>query len=250
MKKIAHNVMVLMAIASISGFFAACNKTESPTPTANSHWVKVYKDVILGDQDNYNVGQFFKSENGEVVALEQGKSQAKFLTMMYFTGYGNAPYLTFPGNGLSTGDLLIDENRLFYEPNFGIISWPQADVNTGEITRAAKGFIDGTSQVNFMKPEEFNTLIATLTWEAFIAKYKAYNSGVEDLSFESNYVLVENGAIYLIQLNDYVRGIVYVKNVISDGGSAGGSLKFDIILEGREAYEKNKSSEYIQPSKD
>ncbi len=242
--------LTVVALLSLTiPVFVSCSKTEATPTPVKQHWVKVYKDVILGDQDNSTYGQFLKSQTGESVLLNSAKSQAQYLSMMYFTGYNNGAYLTFPGNMASTGDLDLDTNPLLHDTQNGIDSWAQTDVNTGEILRASYGYINGSSQLDFMKPAEFNELITNPTWDKFAAKYKACNSGSLDLDFVNNYVFPANGDIYLVQLNNTVRAIVYVKSVVTSGNN-GGSLKCDIIIEGSDENTGNSNAQNIQPSKD
>lgn len=252
MKKLLKNSIAFIALLTFAGTFTACTKDNNPTPkpTESKHWIKVYKDVILGNQDNHTYGQFFKSQTGEAIALENAKPQAKYLSMMFFTGYGHGTYLTFPGDGFSTGDLNLDENRLFHQPGLGIEFWPQGEMNSGELTLAIKGYVDGTTDLDYMTASEFNALADNPTWENFIAKYKECNDGSTELNFVANYTGVDNGDIFLIQLNNTVRAFLRVKNVVPDGGAAGGNIKFDIIIEGSDDYADDSSTEYIQPSKD
>jgi hypothetical protein len=242
--KIAHVALSVATLFTALGA-ASCEKKETKEPTAtDKKWIVTYRDVMLGNQKNYSLGHFFKSKTGEVIPVEQAQGQQKSLSMVMFTEYGDGVILTFPGNAYdaSTFKSEIPDNRLFAQNPGGMNHWSPGNLNSGEVTLAS---YDGT--INKMTLAEFNTLSASGDWSSFESAFKLYNGGESDLSYVANYVLGPgNGDIYLIQLNNSVRAIIYIKNVVPSSAN-GGSIKFDIIIEGSDAYAKNPDAEPLQP---
>lgn len=246
MKKLLLNTLVLAFAAAT---LMSCEKsTDNPKPSdpiAEKKWVVYYKDVILGDQNNYTNGHFLKSKTGEVVKLENSSSQQNALTMMFFREYGGNVVFTFPGNAWEAqtikNDTIDNPNRLIYQSPLGTNFWSATNLNTGELKYA--GTLDGD-----MTSSEFNTLAASLNWSDFDATFKSYNSGDANLSFVNNYIFPSNGDIYQIQLNDEIRAFLLVKNVTKS--PTNGSIRYDLIIEGGEEFVANPSTTHINPGKD
>ncbi|WP_162902918.1 hypothetical protein [Taibaiella koreensis] len=235
-----------MLLLTAAGIFSSCNKKSdaAPAPPAEKqHWVKVYKDVMLGDQENHGIGHFLKTQNGQVVAVGEAQTQQEFLSMMYYTQYGaNYVVFTFPGNGRSASAYTdIETNRLFVQNPGGIDHWAQANLNTGEIDRAYR---NGT----YMSLSEFEALASSRSWSDFNSRFVYFNGGETDLSAGS-FVVPGNGEIYMIQLNNTVRGFIRVKSVVPSSGN-GGSIKFDMVIEGGDDYTTSSEAKNIQPGKD
>lgn len=237
-------ITAALLLATASGF-SSCDKKSDPGPASpeKQHWVKVYKDVMLGDQENHTIGHFLRTQNGQVVAVENAQTQQEYLSMMYYTQYGaNYVVFTFPGNGHSAAAYSdIETNRLFIQNPGGIDHWAQTNLNTGEIDRAYRNGAD-------MTVSEFNTLAASASWSDFNAKFNYFNGDKADLS-SGSFIVPGNGEIYMIQLNNTVRGFIRVKSVVPSSAN-GGSIKFDMIIEGGDDYAADTESKYVQPGKD
>lgn len=241
--KSALTTALLLGSASV---FPSCDKKSDPgptPPTEKQHWVKVYKDVMLGDQENHAIGHFLRTQNGQVVAVEAAQTQQEFLSMMYYTQYGaNYVVFTFPGNGHSASAYTdIETNRLFVQNPGGIDHWAQSNLNTGEIDRAYR---DGA----YMTVAEFDALASSRNWGDFDARFTYFNGGQADLSAGS-FLVPGNGEIYMVQLNNTVRGFIRVKSVVPSSAN-GGSIKFDMVIEGGDDYNLDDVAKNIQPGKD
>ncbi len=205
-------------------------------------WIVVYRDVTLGDQENLTIGHFLQSSTGTVIPVEQTSGKEESLAMMFFTEYSaNYAVLTFPGNATSAAAYDISSNRLFQQTQGGLNQWPQTKMNSGEITRPHKSGKDMTLQ-------EFNELAGSNDWSKFDALFKSYNGGATDLSFVANYQHAANGDLYMLQLNNTVRAFIYVKNVVPSSAN-GGHIRFDMIIEGQEAYVPMPDAEVVQPTR-
>ncbi len=222
-------------------------KVDDPTvtpPVVETKFVVSYKDVILGNQNNNTIGQFFKTQNGEVVSIENAFLQQGYMSMVFFTEYGNNRiFLTFPANAYSESFSKEDEtNNLFDRPSVGINYWQASNLNSGEVKLA------GTMDKD-MKKNEFDALASSLNWKEFDTKFKEYNSGDGDLSFTAKSITPDVGSVYMVQLNNTIRAFIYIKN-LSPGGASGGTLKFDIVIEGGGDYSNDPSTRRVAPSKD
>lgn len=222
---------------------SSCDKKSDPAPapvTEKKHWVKVYTDVMLGDQENHAIGHFLRTQDGQVIAVENAQTQQEFLSMMYYTQYGaNYVVLTFPGNGHSAAAYTdIETNRLFIQDPGGIDHWAQANLNTGEIERAYRNGAD-------MTLSEFTELATSRSWTDFNARFNYFNGGNADLS-SGSFLVPGNGEIYMVQLNNTVRAFVRVKSVVPSSAN-GGSIKFDMIIEGSDDYTASSESNKVQP---
>lgn len=244
-KAILDPFLITVLVLAVACLAPSCNKKDSARPEDSTpkQWVKVYKDVMLGDQSNTTIGHFLKTQTGEVVSIENSFAQQGYMSLMYFTEYGsNRLYFTFPGNAYSESISKEDEpGNFFTRATVGLNFWDAAQLNTGEIKYAATMDED-------MNMTEFNALAQSLAWKDFDAKFKAYNNGDANLSFSANSIMPQNGAIYMLQLNNSVRAFVYMKNVIA-GSASGGSIRFDIVIEGTDDYANNTQSNKIQPGK-
>ncbi len=235
---------VLLASAVL---LMSCDKT-TPVPqpdpqTDDKKWVVVYKDVMLGDQNNTSIGHFLKTQTGEVVTISKAFEEQGYMSMMYFSEYGNSyKFLTFPGNAYSEATRKeSEENNFFTRPSVGLNYWSATNMNSGEI------FLAATMEKN-MNKAEFDGLASGLNWNDFDGKFREYNSGNPDLSGYGS-VGPENGAVYMLQLNNTIRAFIYIKNLIP-GGASGGSVKFDMVIEGGGQFNNDPTTKRINPSKD
>ncbi len=247
MKKKICNVADLRYLWILSLFLLfSCEKKAKSEPVmpAQDKWVVVYRDVMLGDQNNTKIGQFLKTQTGEVKDIALAFSEQGYMSMMYFSEYGNNRlYLTFPGNAYSEAFSKEDEeNNLFNRAGVGLNYWEAANLNSGEITHAATLDQD-------MSKAEFEALASGLQWSEFDVKFRAYNSGDADLSFVAGAMGPENGSVYMLQLNNAIRAFIYIKNVIP-GSASGGSVQFDMVIEGSGAYNSDPSTKRVNPAKD
>ena len=230
-----------LAILSVIVLTTSCQKSEKAKTSTT--WTKTYRNVILGDQKNYQIGHFFKPKTGEVIAVESAQSQQNALAMVMYTEYGNGVLFTFPGNAYEATGFKDDlaQNRLFTQNPGGMNNWDQSNLNSGEIATAAT--LDRK-----MSNAEFETLATGNDWTAFDSKFKEYNGGDPNL-FSITYAIPNLGDVYLVQLNSSVRAFVYVKNIVPVSAN-GGSIKFDIVIEGSKAFSTNDNANKLQPSKD
>lgn len=217
--------------------FAQQKSTDKKKP---EHWIKVYQDIVLGDQSNSKYGPFLKTATGQAVSIEDADKVQKEIGLVFFTEYnGNYATLTFPGNATAAASYGTDDIRVFTEDPGGLNHWEQEHLHSGYITSAA------TSEKQ-MSQEEFNDIAAGKNWAGFTKTFAQYNSGSGKLSYVSNFVHVELNTVYMFQLNNTVRGFLYVKNLVAKSAK-GGSMKFDMIIEGSDAYGDSK---ILQPAKD
>lgn len=223
----------------------SCEKTVTPDPKPeNKKWVVVYKDVILGDQNSTSIGQFLKTQTGEVFNINNAFAQQGNMSMVYFSEYGyNRRFLTFPGNAYAESHSKeTEENNLFTRPTVGLTYWETTNINSGEIVLAA-------TSVQNMSKSEFDALASSLNWDNFDSKFREYNSGDADLSFSFGSVAPSNGDVYLLQLNNTIRAFIYIKNIVA-GGIGGSSVKFDMVIEGGTVYNNDPTTKRINPAKD
>lgn len=234
----------LLLIASAI-LLLSCDKTATPGPKSEDQkWIVHYKDIMLGDQNNTGIGQFLKTQTGTVFSIENAFAQQGSMSMVYFSEYGsNRLYLTFPGNAYSEAySKESEENNLFDRPTVGLNHWQSADMNSGEISLAATMDQD-------MSKAEFDALASGLNWKDFDSKFRAYNTGDADLSNVAEMISPGNGDVYMLQLNNTIRAFIYIKNVIP-GGASGGSVRFDMVIEGGSVYNNDPTTKRINPAKD
>lgn len=244
MKKVLFKTAVI-TLAIIVGFCIATyaqNKKATLTKKPAERWIKTYRDVMMGDQSNNTHGQFLKTASGEVVPIEDADKFQKEIGFVFFTEY-NANYatLTFPGNAAAAASYGTDDVGVFTEKPGGMNYWEQGNLNSGEITIAA------TSDQE-MSQVDFNTVATSNDWNEFSKTFRQYNSGSGKLSFTNKYVHVAGNTVYMFQLDNTVRGFIYIKNLVPKSAK-GGSLKFDMIIEGSNEYDNN-AAKILQPSND
>ncbi len=240
--KLFTTKLILLASAIL---LLSCDKTATPDPKPDDKkWIVVYKDVMLGDQNNTSIGQFLKTQTGTVFSIDNAFSEQGTMSMVYFSEYGNNRlYLTFPGNAYGEAYSKESEtNNLFDRPTVGLNHWDAANMNSGEISLAATMEQD-------MSRSEFDALASSLNWKEFDSKFREYNSGDADLSNVAAMISPGNGDVYMLQLNNAIRAFIYIKNVIP-GGSAGGSVRFDMVIEGGSVYNSDPETKRINPAKD
>lgn len=244
MKKILLKT-VAVTLTLIAGLFMATfaqSKKSSSTQKTAAHWIKVYRDVMMGDQSNAAYGPFLKTGTGEVVKIENADGHQKEIGFTFFTEYnGNYATLTFPGNATSAASYGTDDIGVFTEDPGGINHWDQANLNSGQITTAA-------TSAKEMTMAEFNAIAESGDWTSFSTAFRHFNGGSGKLSFTSNFVHAEGNTVYMFQLNNTVRGFLYIKNLVPKSAK-GGSVKFDMIIEGGDEY-KSSDAKVLQPAKD
>lgn len=241
--KLFTTKLLLLASAIL---LLSCDKTATPDPKADDKkWIVVYKDVMLGDQNNTSIGQFLKTQTGTVFSIDNAFSEQGAMSMVYFSEYGtNRLYLTFPGNAYGEAYSKESEtNNLFDRPTVGLNYWDAADMNSGEAALAATMDKD-------MSKTEFDALASSLSWNEFDAKFREYNSGKADLSNVDEVIHPGNGEVYMLQLNNTIRAFVYIKNVATGGSGGGSNVKFDMVIEGGGAYNNDPATKRINPAKD
>jgi hypothetical protein len=219
----------LLIFLIIPLLFVGCKKDD---PERN--WIETYSNVIIGAQNNTSIGHFFKPQTGQVVAVENTVGMEKYLALMFYTSlYGNDPVITFPADrGLS--NVSTDNNRLFTQEPGGVDSWP---VNS---------FVAGLIYKCDMTTANFDNLKNSVSWENFNNTFKQNNNNDENLSYKKGYILTPQvGEVYLTQFNGLVRAIICVRTVFSSGTNS--TLKFDMIIEGRESFINNANASCIQP---
>jgi hypothetical protein len=216
-------------------FLAVSCKKDSSTPSSTG-WIASYSNISIGAQDNTTQGNFFKPQTGATVKLENSLTQLQHLGLMFFTESGGAnTFLTFPGNGADATTFGTSGIRLFTQANVGINFWPNDSMVTGEIYKSS------------LTSLEFDNVVTSKSWSTFDQTFVNANHGDEYLSYKSDYELDPSaGKVYLVQFNGLVRAIMCVRNVVSSSAS-GGSIKFDIIVEGHTKYAASSSAKYIMP---
>lgn len=234
----------LIAFAIVTGYCTATFAQQKVTPKSKpaEHWIKVYRDVIMGDQSNTTYGPFLQTSNGQVINLENAARLQKEIALVFFTEY-NANYatLTFPGNATAAASYGTDDMATFTENPGGMNHWDQQNLNSGMITTA------GTSS-NQMSQADFNTVATSNDWNTFSKMFRQFNSGSSKLSYTSNFMHVEGNTVYMFQINNAIRGFIYIKTLVPKSAK-GGSIKFDLIVEGGDEF-KSGDAKVLQPSKD
>jgi len=226
MKKI-FGIILLIAIAT-----AGCKKEDEPR-----RWVAAYTNVTLGDQVNVTTGHFFRPSTGESVLVENTPNIPKNLAMMFFTENNGAnQFLTFPANGENASTWGTANIRLFTQNPGGVNFWPQSDLVSGMVYAPSSTTVD-----------QFETLFSNPDWKAFDSFFTSKNANSANLAFKPTWRLrPAAGNVYLIQFNGMVRAIMCVRNVVPSSAN-GGSIRFDIIVEGREIWENNNNAKHLQP---
>lgn len=213
-------------------FVAGCKKDDEPR-----RWVAAYTNVNLGDQANLTTGHFFQPSTGQSVLLENTANVQKTLAMMFFTETGGAnQFLTFPANGENASTWGTANIRLFTQNPDGLNFWNHADMVSGMIYAPPSTTTD-----------QFDALMASRDWKAFDDFFTSKNASSPNLEFKAHYRLRPTaGDVYLVQFNGLVRAVLCVRNVVPSS-STGGSIRFDIIVEGREIWENNNNARHLQP---
>jgi hypothetical protein len=219
----------LLIFLVIPLLFVGCKKDDP-----ERKWIETYSNVIIGAQNNTSIGHFFKPQTGQVVAVENTVGLEKYLALMFYTSsYGNNPAITFPADrGSST--VPIDNNRLFTQNPGGVDSWP------------ASSLVAGMIDICDMTTADFDNLKSTVSWEKFNKAFSDNNNNDESLTYKKGYVLTPQvGEVFLTQFNGLVRAIICIRTVFSSGTNS--TIKFDMIIEGRESYANSISTQYLQP---
>ena len=215
-------------------FVSSCKKDDDK-PKA---WVVSYANISIGDQESYNMGHFFKPQTGEVIAVEDTANEEEFLAMLIFTENGGSNlFWTFPADGEAASTFGTSGIRLFTQNPGGIDLWEQGNLVSGMLYKTA------------MTTAEYDNLVGLNSWDNFDDIFKENNQANANLSFKLGYELnPESGNVYLIQFDGLVRAIIAIKNVVPSSAN-GGSIKFDITIEGHESYENNTNAINIMPAK-
>ena len=235
----SNSLTRLSAIALIALFTTACSKDSDDDSTTPKVWMKVSRSIVLGDQANTTSGHFLKTKTGESIAVENADDEQANLSMVYYAAYGGQAYFTFVADAkdATAYPSELSSNRLFTQNPGGLNYWNSTDMNAGMIYKAAS-----------MTVVDFENVAASGDWKVFDEKFKAQNNGNESLSYRLAYELgPKAGNVYLIQINGLVRGFIYVKTVTPKSAS-GGSIKFDLIMEGRSIYANIEMAKNIQPA--
>jgi hypothetical protein len=233
---IAFAIMISYCITT----FAQQKTASKSKPT--EHWIKVYRDVIMGDQSNTTYGPFLQTSNGKVISLEDAARLQKEIALVFFTEYdANYATLTFPGNATAAASYGTDNIAAFTENPGGMNHWDQQNLNSGLITSA-------TNSSGDMAAADFNAVASSNDWNTFSKMFRQFNSGSSKLSYTNNYIHVEGNTVYMFQVNNAIRGFIYIKN-LAPKSAKGGSIKFDLIVEGGDEF-KSSDANVLQPSKD
>jgi hypothetical protein len=243
MKKTIFRSTVI-AFAIVTGYCMATFAQQKVTPKNKpaEHWVKVYRDVIMGDQSNTTYGPFLQTSNGQVITLENASKLQKEIALVFFTEYdGNYATLTFPGNATAAASYGTDNIAAFTENPGGMNHWDQQNLNSGLVTSAANSSGD-------MAATDFNAVAASNDWNTFSKMFRQFNSGSSKLSYTNNYIHIESNMVYMFQVNNAIRGFIYIKNLVPKSAK-GGSIKFDLIVEGGDEF-KSSDTKVLQPVKD
>jgi hypothetical protein len=222
----------LLIFLVIPLLFVGCKKDDP-----ERKWIESYSNIIVGAQNNTSIGHFFKPQTGQVVAVENTQDVEKYLALMFFTSsYGNSPVITFPADMGST-PVSIDNNRLFTQVPGGVDSWPANSLVAGMINKCD------------MTTADFDILKSTISWEKFNKAFSDNNNNDENLSYKKEYTLTPQvGEVFLTQFNGLVRAIICIRTVFSSGTNS--TIKFDMIIEGRESFLNNANASCIQPSEE
>ncbi|RYZ22787.1 MAG: hypothetical protein EOP49_46415, partial [Sphingobacteriales bacterium] len=176
LKKTAAITLALLTGLCIASF--AQKKTAGAK--APERWVKVYRDIMLGDQSNTSIGQFLKTATGQAIAVEDVSQIQKEIGLVFFTEYGgNYATLTFPGNAAAAASYGTDQIGVFTEPG-GLNNWEASNMHSGYITNAGVN-------AEAMSQADFNTLAASNDWNNFSKTFRQYNSGSGTLAYVLNY---------------------------------------------------------------
>jgi hypothetical protein len=232
--------LALVAGLCIATF--AQNKKTTTTPKKQEHWIKVYRDVMMGDQANSSIGQFLITGNGNVVSVEDALKFQRVIGLVFFTEYyANYATLTFPGNATAAASYGTDDIAVFTDSPGGMNHWDQGHMASGMITNA------GTSDKE-MTAGDFNTVAESKDWNSFSKMFRQFNSGSGKLSNTSNFMHIEGNTVYMFQMNNAVRGFIYIKNLVPKSAK-GGSIRFDMIVEGGDEF-SGTDSNALQAGKD
>jgi hypothetical protein len=214
--------------------FVGCKKDKDEEPRK---WVRSYSNVTLGDQHNVVAGHFFQPSIGSTVALESTTGVEKKLAMMFFTESGGSnTFLTFPANGETAATFGTADIRLFSQNPQGVSYWDNAEMVSGMVYKPAS-----------LTTALFDQFQESSDWDEFDQFFKNHNNDAQNLEFKATWRLNPSaGDVLLVQFQGYVRAIICVRNVVPSS-DAGGSIRFDAIVEGKEIWEKNENAKDLQP---
>jgi len=237
MKTIYNNIskrILLLVLAMLIATINSCKKDDDKPET----WVVSYANISIGDQENYALGHFFKPQTGEVIAVEDTANEEQNLGMLFFSENGGSNlFFTFPADGENAATFGTSGIRLFTQNPGGIDFWGQGNLVSGMIYKSS------------MTTAQYDNLVGLNNWENFNSIFKENNQGDNNLTNKLGYELNPAiGNVYLIQFNGVVRAILAIRQVVPSSAN-GGSLKFDITIEGHESYENNSNAINIMPAK-
>lgn len=235
MIKSTTKLMILVTLTIIAVTNYSCKKDDDDKPQG---WVVSYANKSIGDQENVALGHFFKPQTGEIIAVENTANEQQFLGMLIFTENGGSNlFFTFPADGEAASTFGTSGIRLFDQNPGGIDFWEQGNLVSGMIYKTS------------MTTTEYDNMVGLNNWDNFNDIFKENNNDDYNLSYKLGYELnPESGNVYLVQFKGLVRAIVAIRNVVSSSAS-GGSLKFDITVEGHDSYVNNASALNIMPAK-
>lgn len=218
MKQATRLMSLLLGAATL---LSSCSKKNDETAATPKRWTKMYRNVILGDDENPAEGQFLNTMTGQVIKLQDAAPIRNQLSLLYSVTYGGNAYLSAPANLDEDDPYDNDEGPIYNAPGAGINSWSSSEKNSMEIY-----FCNMTGS-------EFDQMAGAGTWAAFDNAFRKNNNGEADLSFTLNSELdPAANNVYLIQLNGSIRCIVRITT--ASPAQTNGFLKFDIVVEGRE----------------
>ena len=231
MRSKIRRIIISQLILIIIFLTFSCKKENSQTG-----WVASYQNISLGDQDNINLGNFFKPQTGQSIPLESTTGQQPYLAMIFASIQGGAnSYFTFPGDG--SGLVNTSTNQLYAQTNVGINYW------------LAQNLVTGMIYLSSMTSLDYDNLVAKKSWDQFDKTFSLQNGNEPNLSYKLHYDLnPDAGNVYLVQLNGLIRAIICIRGVVNSSAN-GGSILFDALVEGHDKYANSSSAKYIMPAK-
>lgn len=232
MKTKTFTISMLIGIVTIC--FTAC-KTNEPD-ALDKRWITVYQNVTIGGH-NYSGGNFLYLKTGQTIKLNLVTTDnQKHLALFYPTTNING-YICFPAdaNDPFDGAGSTPNTPLFTQDPQGVKHW-NASVKTG-------GKIQRTKTLTI---QEFSDLASLRDPKNFDALYRANNNntGKEFISGLTYALNPKSGESYLLNFNGLIRAIMWVR---SASIGAGGSITFDLIVEGRQSYNRFDQTKHLQP---